>query len=229
MKNKIFNLLRFCATTVLLASFMTGCYPGGADYTEDMDIVMTIYNPEYNFTELQTYFMPDSIIHIVDEGEEDDVNRKYDGLILSEFEKNMESRGFVRLDSICSDTTNCDPAYLPDVVVFPALLVSKNTSIYYYPWYPYWGGGGYYPGWGWGGGWGWYYPPGMATASTYYIGTIAFAMVDPDRSDVENETFFVAWNATFRGLAGTSTSATNQRITTAIKQAFKQSPYLKKQ
>lgn len=216
---QIINKIKLTGLLAGIAFAMYSCYPGGAEFTEDLDLVMTYYNDTYDFAGDQTYFMPDSIIHIVGEGEEDNISRALDDYILSEFARNMENAGYTRLDTLNENN-------LPDVVVLPALNVRTNTNVYYYPWYDYWGYYPWYPGYGWGGGWGWYYPPGAPIVTSYEIGTVSFSMVDPEQSNAEKKELFVAWSLVINGLLGTSKTATQQRITWGIDQAFTQSKYL---
>ena len=51
-----------------LAVALTGCYPDGVETTSDTDLVYTNYDPAYKFADVQTYYLGDSIRHIVDEG-----------------------------------------------------------------------------------------------------------------------------------------------------------------
>ena len=47
-----------------LAIVISGCYPGGADYVDELDIVYTNYNPEFDFTNQNTFSLPDSVVEI---------------------------------------------------------------------------------------------------------------------------------------------------------------------
>ena len=49
---------------MLILPLMSGCYPKGAEYNEELDIVYTNYNPDFNFSSKMTYALPDSIIKI---------------------------------------------------------------------------------------------------------------------------------------------------------------------
>ncbi len=68
MKKRISIVL--IVTSVLL---LWGCYPQGPEYVEDLDVVLTKHNEDYDFTAKATYAMPDQIVKItgdVTEGEE---------------------------------------------------------------------------------------------------------------------------------------------------------------
>jgi hypothetical protein len=218
MKSKIFNLGVGFALLLILA----GCYPGGAEYTSDADIVLTNYNDEFNFGAVKTYFMSDSIQHIVEDGEEPD--RTYDTYIISELEKHFEDRGYERL--LPEDSTG--PA--PDVsVVIRAIEVTTTTIWAGYPWYPGWGyGWGWYkstnyygyPGYGWG------YPYYPTYVTSYTTGTVSWSLFDPENVDDEGELLYIEWTGAINGLLGSSTSNTKTRISNTINQAFTQSPYI---
>ncbi|MBC8490757.1 MAG: DUF4136 domain-containing protein [Bacteroidetes bacterium] len=195
-----------------IAVALTSCYPGGAEYTEDLDLVVTDYNPDYNFKVIQTYYMADSIYHIVDEGVTPD--RTYDAYIISELERNFDALGYERLD------TNDIGSPEPDVAVVVTAIKVTYYNIYSYPWYPGWGWG--YPDYGWG--YPWY---GGSYVTSYETGTVLWDMFDPDNVDKDNKIIYVEWMGAINGLLGTSKQNTKDRITRGINQAFEQSPYLR--
>ena len=59
MKNKLTSFL-VVATSVLLL----GCYPQGPEFTEDLDVVLTNFEDDYDFSSRNTYAMPDKIVKI---------------------------------------------------------------------------------------------------------------------------------------------------------------------
>lgn len=199
MKRKFFTL-----SFIVALSFMWGCYPDGAEYYEETDIVYTDYDEEYSFTSKGTYSMPDKIVKITKElvgGEEPEfVKEPYNTQILNRIESNMSAMGYSQV---------ADPANA-DMVFFPA--VWTNTTIYY--WYDYWCW--YYPyycGWGWG------YPSSYTTQTT---GTLLMTLIaDGDEYVLPTK----VWTAAVNGLL--SGSYNSSRVNKSIDQAFTQSPYLK--
>ncbi len=185
--------------------FIGGCYPGGAEYYEDTDIVYTNYVEKFDFKSKGTYSMPDKIVKITGnliEGEDPEfVKEPYNTQVLQRIENNMTELGYSKVD---------DPANA-DLVLFPA--VWTNTEIYYY--YDYWCW--YYPYYC-GYGWGWYYP----TYTTVTTGTLLMTLVSDDAQFVDKTN---VWTAAANGLMSGYGDVT--RINKAIDQAFKQSPYLK--
>ncbi|MBN2173988.1 MAG: DUF4136 domain-containing protein [Bacteroidales bacterium] len=214
------NLLIKFAVVSGIALGLFACYPEGVETTSDTDLVYTNYDPDFNFAGVQTYYLADSIQHIVDEGEEPD--RSLDSFIISEIESNLMNLGWSEFD------TTLFPEQNPDIAVVASLMVTTTYNVYYYPWYPYWGWGwykssnsmDYY-------GYGWYYPwYGTSYVTSYSTGTVAMLMFDPDRADTTNKLINLSWAGLLNGIAGYGISDAKTRITRGINQAFEQSPYL---
>jgi hypothetical protein len=194
-----------------LALLVWGCYPSGPDYVEDLDVVYTTYNDQYDFASKSTYAMPDKIVVDVeiDNGDTTYVFMKdaFATPILAAIDQNMQSKGWTKVDI----------SKKPDLLVSPAAI--SSTTYYYSYWYDW-----YYGGW-YGGYWGWYYPP-YYSVSSYTTGSLIITMADPkgvDDSPIGKSQ--AAWVAVGNGLY---TGAYNTaRVTNAINDAFAQSPYLK--
>ena len=178
------------------------CYPQGPEYYEDLDLVYTNYDDQYDFMSKGTYAIPDKIVKITGnlvEGEDPEfVKEPYNTQMLQKMEANMTALGWAKVD---------DPA-TADLVLFPA--VWTNTTVYY--WYDYWCW--YYPyycGWGWG------YP----SVSSYTTGTLVLTLVADGEDFIEPSR---VWSAVANGLLSGAYNTT--RVNRAIDQAFDQSPYL---
>lgn len=205
---KILKVLSFIA----LAALLTQCYPEGPDYLDEVDIVFSNYDPEYNFSAKQTFAIPDKIMKIDEDLINDDginyVNEIYAIPMLERIRKNMVDNGWTEVEIAAS----------PDVLVAPA---AYETTTYYYGydyWYYYdWWYGGYYPGGG------WYYP--YPVVEGYTTGSLLVAMVDPNEVTV-NDRPRVVWTFIINGLLEGTTSEFTARYTKGIDQAFEQSPYL---
>jgi hypothetical protein len=188
--------------SVALLFIMSGCYPDGAEYYEDTDVVYTNYDDSYNFTSKGTYSMPNKIVKIpkeLAEGEDPEfVKEPYNTQILNKIESNMSAMGYTKV----ADPENAD------LVLFPA--VWTNTTITYY--YDYWCW--YYPyycGWGWG------YP----SVSAYTTGTLLMTLIADGEEFVQPTN---VWTSAINGLMSGYYDV--NRVNKAIDQAFKQSPYL---
>ena len=196
MKKKVF--------AIAFVGMLMGCYPDGADYTEELDIVYSNYDETYDFQSKGTYTMPDEIIKLT--GDENDpvdyVADQYADPILDQIEENMSALGWTRV------------AENGDVELLSATWTT--TTIYYYGggywcWYnPYYCGGG------------WYYPYPVATS--YTSGTLVMTMVDPNMESADGRVRAI-WTGAINGLL--SDVYSSSRVENGVNQAFKQSPYLK--
>lgn len=197
MKKKFFALA-FIAGLL----FFGGCYPEGAEYYEDTDIVYTNYDDTYDFVSKGSYSIPDKIVKVtgaLQEGESPEfVKEPYNTQILQKIESKMTEMGYSKVT---------DPAKA-DLVLFPA--VWTNTTVYY--WYDYWCWWyPYYCGWGWG------YP----SVTSFTTGTLVMTLI-PNGASIEPKS---VWTAALNGLVSGMYDVT--RVNNGIDQAFKQSPYLK--
>jgi hypothetical protein len=208
------SMLVIALIGVLSALFMWSCYPdSGLTSIADHDVIITQYDTKKDFSTFVTYFLVDSIEHIVPEGEEDKITREFDQQILDRVAKNMNDLNYQRI----TDTTGVG---LPNL----ALKVSVTTTTYqgwtYYP--GWWGGwwGGYPPGWGpW-------YPPGYVVPTQFSTGSVLIDMLDMAAYIPEPELVPVIWIAGISGLLGDSRTNTAYRLDRDIDQSFNQSPYL---
>jgi hypothetical protein len=158
--------------------------------------------------------MPDSVIHLVQSGETDDISRTFDDGTLTQVATNMDAMGFTR---------ETDPA-LADVIVLVAVTAHEEVGFTGYPWGGYWGW--YYPyppsfGWGW---YPWY--GGGGSVYMYRTGTVFMQMIDPSLADSIQEKVPTIWLGALNGIVEGTPSEIQQRIVGGINQAFLQSPYL---
>ncbi|HET6463060.1 MAG TPA: DUF4136 domain-containing protein, partial [Candidatus Krumholzibacteria bacterium] len=160
------------ALVLLAAAIFISCYPGDELTVSETDTVVTVFDKNADFTADSTYAMPDSVLHIVPEGERDDITRTYDADILADIVDNMTKLGYTRVS---------DPA-AANVHILPAVNVRDYTGYAYYGgWWGYWYG--YYPP-----AWGWYpYYPGYGVTYEYSIGTLFILMMDPSKPVVDDK------------------------------------------
>lgn len=189
-----------------------GCYPSEDFFVEELDIVVTNYDVDEDYSRFRTFSVPDSVVRIGDNGE-DDGPGPFDELMLDLVRSNMQDLGYIE---------ELDPENnTPDLVVLVELLVVNNTVVA-----PCW------PGWGWWGGWPPYYGPGWCggvpwiPVGSYTTGTVILDMIDIDGADEVEETVPIVWNALINGLVTGSDASLEARIRTNINQAFDQSSYL---
>jgi hypothetical protein len=203
--NRLFKLLLYPSLAVLL---FAGCYPGGADYTEDLDVVYTTFDDQYDFQAAGTYAMPDQIVIDVEIDNGDTIYEYmkdiYATPILQRIDANMANLGYQKVDVSAG----------PDLLMMPAAI--SSTTYFYSYWYGWWYGGWY-------GGWGWYYPP-YYTVSSYTTGSMIMTLSDPNSDNPINQSP-VSWIGVMNGLLANNYDI--NRVLEGIDQAFEQSAYLK--
>ena len=201
------KFLTFSCLIAFTGFLFSGCYPGGADYTNDYDVVYTNYDKQYDFASKGTYAMPDKIVVDVeiDRGDTNYIYMKdiYAAPILQKIQDNMTSLGWTRVDISAT----------PDVLLTPAGI--SSTTYFYSYWYDWWYGGWY-------GGWGWYYPP-YVTISSFTTGTLIMTIEDPNIDSPINASG-ASWVAAISGVLTGSYDI--NRVLNGIDHAFDQSPYL---
>jgi hypothetical protein len=202
MNRRIKSISILSTLLVLLA----GCYPQGPEYVEDMDIVLTYNEGNYDFAAKQTYARPNSIVKItgnlVGDDEPEFLPDAVADVIIAQIDKNMEALGWELVD-LESD---------PDILLMPASW--ETTTVMYYYDYWYWWYGGYYPPYG-------YYP---GYVSSYSTGTLMMNITDPSVIS-GNGNPIVQWTGAINGILTYSFDA--NRVNKAVDRAFEQSPYLK--
>jgi hypothetical protein len=203
MKKTIIRIFLPALTGILLWS----CYPDGAEYYEETDVVYTTYDVDFDFQTSQTYALPDKIVTDVDISGGDTtytyMKDIYAKPILQAIDQNMLNYGWSKVDI----------SKKPDVVLSPAAI--STTTVFYSYWYDWWYGGYY-------GGWGWYYPPYYV--SSYTVGSLVITMANPNIDNPINQSK-TAWVMVGNGLV--SGAGNVDRVIDALDQAFDQSPYLK--
>jgi len=203
------QFFKFFMLTAVSVFVLAGCYPAGPDFTEDLDVVYTTFDPEFDFVSRNTYSMPDQIVtdvQITNGGDTiyEYMKDIYAGPILNKIDANMAAQGWTKVDVSAT----------PDVLLMPAGM--SSTTYFYSYWYCWWYGGYW-------GGWGWYYPP-YYTVSSYTTGSFIMTISDP-HTDTPINRSPTAWIAAMNGLLTYSGDVT--RVLDGIDKAFEQSPYLK--
>ena len=205
----------------LFAAMIASCTPEITLSTVEKDIAVTRFDENQDFTQLNSFYMYDTVIYVTDEEYPDPgEGHEHDELILSNVRQNLLSYGWTEV----TDTTNNEA----DVAI---LISSLKVDVYYY--YQYWN---YYWGWypGWGGG---YYPgyPNWGVSYGYSAGSILVDMFDRNgdfsvSDDPDNPRIDVpiVWTGGVNGILSGSQENIASRLTTQLDQVFTQSPYLLK-
>ena len=130
--------LLFLSFIGLFAQFLVSCYPGGADNVEEMDVAITNYDKNADFTKYTTFSLPDTIVYFVAKGETP--NHEFDAQILQLVKDNFTQLGYSYIEPTSEEDQQ--PSFIVTVSAF------SNVNYYYGSdyWYNYWG---WYPGWNW--------------------------------------------------------------------------------
>ena len=225
---------------------LTSCYKSETVYYDELDVTLTNYEVEFNFSSYTSFAMPDSTILKTNYLTEEEIEEFYaDGgtseKTLELLRSKFEERGYTYNESY-------DNA---DFVAVPTMLMVQQQGAVYYPPGWWWG----YPGYGWGGGWwgGWWgYPgygwgsPGYVQYYSYKVGTIVLEMVDgasfrnvvtfgdshgqgsQASSADEVPDLTIRWMASIDGYIASDANYNADRAKRGVDEAFEQSPYLKK-
>ena len=111
---------KYLIPALLLTLFLGGCYPGGPDYVEQLDLVISNHDPDFNFGNVSTYSLPDKVVKITGQmiedpdgnGEPDYISQVTADLILNQLRSNMNSRGY----------TEVDESQNPDLILLPSAM-----------------------------------------------------------------------------------------------------------
>ena len=210
MKNLMYL---FLAGTALLSSCEKNPDLGemDGDFT-----VYTQYDPDMDFGEASTYYLPDSIL-TTGQGMQTaywkDENAQ---TLIAQVKDEMDKRGYTRSAEKGDADLGVQITYLENTVNMVGF-----TGGYWdgwwdpYYWGPFWGGG-------------WYYP--FPISYQYNTGNIVLELVDLSNADTtSSQRLPVVWLANSEGMLSGSTRIDLTLVQRAIAQSFNQSSYIQKQ
>lgn len=213
------------ALLISIPLLLASCYPQGPEIVSDYDVVGTSYDSTFNFAQVRTYALIDTVLVV--QGNNNS-NRTYlapdlNDFVISRVENNLNSLGYTRISTI-------SPEQIPDVVIQVSAFSNTSVGAYYDSWYNNWGWyqgwNSWYPGTGFGPGW---YPSGVTYYYSVTTGTVLLEMVTPGAADNNTQQFPVVWLGTLNGLLEFEDNNSNrERIANGIDRAFIQSPYLRR-
>jgi hypothetical protein len=184
-------------------------------------VVRTVKDPSFNFANLRTFAMPDTVAHLVPlTGTPLVVSREFDRTVLDQVHANLISRGYTEVANPVRTA--------PDFLVLVGATAATNYDLYAtYSWYPYYST---YSGLLW-------YAPGFSSSwtlaypfyssvgvtsfdrGTYLVTIVPTVTVNPLAKQISAE-----WAGTATAL--TDAGATTATVQSAIDEMFTQSPYL---
>lgn len=198
MKKTFFS---YILSLVLLGTllFFSACYPNQNSSPEDWDISVTFKNPNFDFGNIVSYALVDSVAH----GDAKTPDKTFDKTILDAVENNLGKLGWTSA-----------PIEEADVVIFCS---AANTNVYSYwvdYWYPYWDI--YYPGYY------IYYPWSYGGVTYDYTeGTVCIQMNYTEADDTGKVP--VLWVGIIDGVLNDSNKDIKARIQSGVNQCFEDS------
>jgi hypothetical protein len=181
-------------------------YPSETERLDEDLVVYTQYDVNADFSQYNTFAVPDSIRYYTD-NDSGFVKNSNTSLIVDQIIQNMTNRGYTQVDT---DEN-------PDLGFNITLFENTNVTVYYYDPY-YW----YYPWYG----YDYYYPYYPYYVSVYETGSIVIDMADFKNINIAEEKIPVPWNIFIRALL--TDTPTMSDITGSIDQAFEQTPEIHK-
>ncbi|WP_430813268.1 DUF4136 domain-containing protein [Carboxylicivirga sp. RSCT41] len=206
MKTKLNFLL-----ATALAFTVYACYPGGAEYVDELDTSISKFDPDYDFDNLsgETYALPEEILHIKDGDEVEDPDRVHDADILAQVTRELQALG---MTEAVGDTT---------LAVAIVIIEQNNSGAAWIPGGGWWGGWyPWYPGWGWGG-----YYPWYPVYYNFKTGSVVIEMADYQNKNLEEETVPLVYTGVLDGLIQGSQDYASFRIERGIDELFNQAPF----
>lgn len=207
------KILFISAAVLLLAACHKEPYPQDGD---NEYLVYTSPGKDVNFNNYRTFDIADSLL-IIGEKDKPVYSQSQSALALIQaYRINMEKAGFVYTPS------NPDA----DLGVQLTYVVKTERYVKYYD-DPYWwlDYPGYWPAGYWGSWTGYYYP--RPVVYTYTTNALLADIVNLTGEQDTGKPLEVLWTSYIGGPASSSLQQDVQRLTSAVDQAFVQSPYLK--
>ncbi len=192
----------------------------------DEYLVYTAYDQKASFADITTYYIPDSILLIGSHAinETGDRVSKYwkdaDALsLINTIVAEMDSRGYTRITEGTLRQT-ADVGFQVSYIEETTLFTGYSNPYWWWD-YPYYWSPGYWGYWS-----GWYYP--FAVYYGYTTGSLLVELVDLQHGDTSTRKLPILWNCYVSGLLRGNNQIDIAGASDALKQAFAQSPYLKK-
>ena len=205
----------YLLTFALLISALVGCQkePSTDDLYQEY-MVYTAHDTKVNFNQFKTYFLPDSILMIGNSTEAEYWKDENAQQIIREVELGLDRGGFTRTQDKSSADVGVQLSYVKRVTYFVGY-----DDPYWWWYYPFYWSPGYWGDW-----LGWYYPYTVAYGFTQ--GSMLIEMGNLQKGIEPSQNIPIVWDTFLGGLLTSSTTANVDRLRTAIRQAFDQSPYL---
>ncbi len=246
------------ALLFIAAITLQACYPGDSIPIADLDTTSTFYEPNDFVSPHTSAAILWDVVEVIDEDDPDNnipyngevdsemLNTTLDNIstlygetnitIIVEVDGNGNLVGDIPIPSGFNGTVikhwkddpNPPAAPVVEALYTASIMLKEQTVAYYYPGYPWYGGG-----------WGcWYcspcyycgYPPTVGYQS-YEVGSVIIELINVSEIEagpIDPNDTPISWIAVNRGLLSSDKKFNAQRTEDGINQSFKQSPYLTK-
>ena len=207
------KILFISAAVLLLAACHKEPYPQDGD---NEYLVYTSPGKDVNFNDFRTFDIADSLL-IIGEKDTPVYSQSQNALALIQaYRINMEKAGFIYTPS----NPDADLGVQLTYVIKTERFVKYYSDPYWWLDYP-----GYWPSGYWGSWTGYYYP--RPVVYTYTTNALLADIVNLTGEQDAGKPLEVLWTSYIGGPASSSLQQDIQRLTSAVDQAFVQSPYLK--
>lgn len=208
--------LRYTALALAAVAFCS-CQkePSTSDLHGDY-LVYTAHDTGTDFSAIDTYFLPDSILLIGGSDRTEYWKDESAQEIIATVAAAMDNAGYTRTYDKAAANVGIQMSYVEQVTYF----VGYNNP-YWWWYYPYYWTPGYWGDW-----LGWHYPYGVYYG--YTAGSLLTEMLDLKADQQSGKKLPVIWDSFAGGLLTGDSSLNLQRTLDAVEQAFVQSPYLSK-
>lgn len=179
-------------------------------------LVYTAHDTGTDFSAIDTYFLPDSILLIGGSDRTEYWKDESAQEIIATVAAAMDNAGYTRTYDKAAANVGIQMSYVEQVTYF----VGYNNP-YWWWYYPYYWTPGYWGDW-----LGWHYPYGVYYG--YTAGSLLTEMLDLEADQQSGKKLPVIWDSFAGGLLTGDSSLNLQRTLDAVEQAFVQSPYLSK-
>lgn len=208
--------LRYTALALAAVAF---CSCQKESSTSDLHgdyLVYTAHDTGTDFSAIDTYFLPDSILLIGGSDRTEYWKDESAQEIIATVAAAMDNAGYTRTYDKAAANVGIQMSYVEQVTYF----VGYNNP-YWWWYYPYYWTPGYWGDW-----LGWHYPYGVYYG--YTAGSLLTEMLDLEADQQSGKKLPVIWDSFAGGLLTGDSSLNLQRTLDAVEQAFVQSPYLSK-
>ncbi|WP_418993017.1 DUF4136 domain-containing protein [Alistipes sp.] len=179
-------------------------------------LVYTAHDDGTDFAALDTYYIPDSIL-IIGNSDKTEYWKDADAIeIVNTVVGQMNAAGYSRTDDKEAADAGLQLSYVRQVTYFVGY-----DNPYWWWYYPYYWAPGYWGDWI-----GWHYP--YRVYYGYTAGSLLLEMIDLEADQETGKKLPVIWDSFIGGLLTSNEELNLQRTLEGVKQAFVQSPYLKK-